>query len=66
MDIEVLTLMFHFVISLGVLVAYLYTVVTGHPDETLRDLLMVIGGYWFGMAGKGLLTKKGDTTDVSK
>lgn len=57
MGMEVLTIMAHLLISLSVLFGYLYTVIKGTPDTTLQNLLLIIGGYWFGAMGKTVLTK---------
>lgn len=60
---EVLALVMHFLITLCILGGYLYTLAIGQPDETLKSLLMVIGGYWFGALGaqKLLKPKEGKT-----
>lgn len=54
--------MAHLLISLCVLFAYLYTVVKGTPDTTLQNLLLIIGGYWFGAMGKTMLTRSKDNS----
>ena len=48
---EVLTIMAHLLITLTVLVLYGYTVAIGKPDTTLQNLLLIIGGFWFGAMG---------------
>lgn len=70
-SMEVMTLVFHFVITIAVLIGYIFTIIKGSPDETLKNLLMVIGGYWFGAlastAVKNSTTKKdtSGSTDTS-
>lgn len=44
--------MAHLLITLCILGAYVYTLHIGAPDETLKNLLLLIGGYWFGVMGK--------------
>lgn len=44
-------LLSHLVITLVVLGIYAYSVFAGHEDETLRTILTVIIGYWFGAVG---------------
>ncbi len=41
----------HLVITLAVLIVYAYTLYTGVGDETLKTVLTVIIGYWFGSMG---------------
>jgi hypothetical protein len=51
--LEVLYLMTHLVITLCIIVLYGVLTALGHNDETLRNLLLLIGGYWFGaMSGQ--------------
>jgi hypothetical protein len=47
----VLILMSHLIITLAIVGIYAYTVISGHGDETLRTVLTVIIGYWFGSMG---------------
>jgi uncharacterized membrane protein HdeD (DUF308 family) len=47
----VLYLVAHLLITLGILGVYLYSLTTGHPDETSKVLLYTIVGYWFGAVG---------------
>lgn len=54
---EVLYVVAHFVISIFILGAYGYTAVQGHPDETLKNLSFLVGGYWFGAVGKSAYDK---------
>lgn len=70
--LEVAQLMLHFFITICILGGYLYTIAIGHPDETLKNLLILIGGYWFGVLSKNAITntigtKKPDSpTDETK
>lgn len=54
---EVLALLMHMVLSVLILAGYIYTIAIGKPDETLRNILMMTGGYWFGVAGSQLFKK---------
>lgn len=47
-----LVLMSHLVITLAFIVIYAFAMFNGHDDETLRTILTVIVGYWFGAVGK--------------
>jgi K+ transporter len=57
----VIVLMSHLVITLAVLIIYAIGSIQGHGDETLKTLLFVIMGYWFGAIGKDQITKKKDS-----
>lgn len=59
----VLVLMSHLLITLAFIGVYLYTLATGQEDETLRTILTVIVGYWFGAMGKEAIRP---TTRVDK
>ena len=48
----VLVLMSHLVITLAFIIIYALAIFNGHDDETLRTILTVIVGYWFGAVGK--------------
>lgn len=48
---EVLALVFHLIVTTFFIGGYLYTVAIGTPDETLRNLSLLSGGYWFGAVG---------------
>ena len=50
-------LMSHLIITLAFIGVYAYTLVTGQEDETLRTILTVIVGYWFGALGKDAIRK---------
>ena len=54
MRLEVLALMAHLVVTLGILGLYGFSLFSGHPDTTLQNLLLIIGGYWFGVVGNAL------------
>lgn len=47
----------HLLITLVVLVIYAYGLIMGVVDETLRTVLTVIIGYWFGAFAPNLLAK---------
>lgn len=48
---EVYILMSHLLITVLVLGSYVYLQAVGVVDETLKNLLLIIGGYWFGAFG---------------
>ena len=48
---EVLYLMSHLIITLAFIGVYLYTTMIGAPDETIKTVITVIVGYWFGAMG---------------
>lgn len=48
----VLILMSHLIITLAFIVIYAFAMFNGHADDTLRTILTVIVGYWFGAVGK--------------
>jgi hypothetical protein len=50
--------MSHLVITLVILGIYGYTLYSGHADETLKTILTVIVGYWFGSMGSQAIRKK--------
>lgn len=54
-------LMSHLIITLAFIGVYAYTLVTGQEDETLRTILTVIVGYWFGALGKDAIRKTQNT-----
>lgn len=53
----VLVITSHLIITLVVLAIYGVTLYTGNGDETLKTVLTVIIGYWFGAMGKDYITK---------
>lgn len=48
----VFVLMSHLVITLSFIIIYALAMFNGHDDDTLRTILTVIVGYWFGAVGK--------------
>lgn len=69
MRLEVTYIVAHLVITLSVLGVYLVTLIKGAPDTTLQNLLLIIGGYWFGAMGAGKLKdalSKGDSNNVQQ
>jgi hypothetical protein len=56
----VLYLVAHLIITLGILGVYLYSLTTGHPDETSKVLLYTIVGYWFGAVGMDKIKTNGN------
>ena len=63
---EVLVLVPHLLISLAIIGVYVYTAITGHQDETLKTVLTVIIGYWFGSMGGHAITQAQNTTQQKK
>lgn len=51
-------IMSHLVITLVVLGIYAYSLFAGVEDETLRTILTVIVGYWFGALGNDAIKKR--------
>lgn len=47
----VLVITSHLIITLAIILIYGYTLFTGVGDETLKTVLTVIIGYWFGSMG---------------
>jgi hypothetical protein len=56
----VLVLMSHLLITLAIIGVYFYTLHTGQGDETLKTVLTVIVGYWFGSMGATAIRSKKD------
>jgi hypothetical protein len=54
----VMLLMSHLIITLVILAIYGYTLHTGQGDETLKTILTVIIGYWFGSMGADAIRKQ--------
>lgn len=50
--------MSHLIITIVVLAIYAYSMFTGVEDETLRTILTVIVGYWFGAMGNETIKKR--------
>ena len=57
----VLIITSHLVITLAIILIYGYTLFTGVGDETLKTVLTVIIGYWFGSMGVTSIKKSGDS-----
>lgn len=48
---EVLTIVSHLFITIGILVGYIVVfLVSGESDVTLQNLLLLAGGFWFGLS----------------
>lgn len=62
----VLVIMSHLVITLAFIVIYAFAMLNGHDDETLKTILTVIVGYWFGAVGKEAITKRPQRRDKDK
>ena len=50
-NLGVYVLLSHLLITLAIIGVYAYTLFTGQGDETLKTILTVIIGYWFGSIG---------------
>jgi hypothetical protein len=57
----VFVLMSHLLITLAILGVYWYTIHIGQADETLKTVLTVIVGYWFGSMGSQAIRGKKDS-----
>jgi hypothetical protein len=57
----VYVLLSHLIITLAILSIYAYTLHTGQADDTLKTILTVIIGYWFGSMGATALRGKSDS-----
>lgn len=63
---EVLYLVAHLSITIMVIGAYVFLKASGHDDQTLESLILIIGGWWFGAMGKATETlKRTPDTNVS-
>lgn len=56
----VYVLMSHLIITLSIIAVYAYTLYSGNGDETLKTVLTVIVGYWFGSMGGQAIRKKNE------
>lgn len=56
----VLLIVAHLIITLMVLLMYGLCLYSGYTDETLKTVLTVIIGYWFGAMGKDMISKSKD------
>lgn len=61
----VFVLMSHLIITLVILGIYGYTLHTGNGDETLKTILTVIIGYWFGSMGVTAIRKPNVNNDTN-
>lgn len=48
----------HLLITIVVLCIYAYSIATGLEDDTLRTILTVIIGYWFGAMGNDAIKQR--------
>lgn len=62
----VYVLMSHLVITLAFIVIYAFAMFNGHDDDTLRTILTVIVGYWFGAVGKEAIMNRPQHKDSGK
>lgn len=64
---EVLYLLAHLSITVMVLGSYVFLKTSGHDDQTLESLILIIGGWWFGAMGKATVadTMSKKTTVIS-
>lgn len=53
----VIVLMSHLIITLTFIGVYAYTLFNGQVDDTLRTIITVIVGYWFGAMGKDTIRR---------
>lgn len=51
LETEVLLIMAHLLITVTLLGSYVFLRVSGYDDTTLENLLLIVGGYWFGAVG---------------
>jgi hypothetical protein len=61
----VIMIMSHLIITLAILGIYLYSLHSGIPDETLKTILTVIVGYWFGQFGIDKM-RGGSSTQINQ
>ena len=52
----------HLLITLAIIGGYLFSLHTGHPDETFKACLFTIIGYWFGAIGLDKIKNKSNKT----
>ena len=58
-------LMAHLIITIAIIAVYSYTIATGQGDETLKTILTVIIGYWFGSMGANAIRPSAPKTTVN-
>ena len=56
-NMGVLVVVSHLIITIVILFLYGYTLHTGSGDDTLKTILTVVIGYWFGAMGSDMLKK---------
>lgn len=56
----------HFMITIFLIGGYLYTVVIGNPDETLKNGILIVLGYWFGAAGMDKIKKSREVKEEAQ
>ncbi|CAM2914947.1 hypothetical protein [Erysipelothrix tonsillarum] len=55
---EVLTIVSHLLITVGILIGYIVVfLLSGESDVTLQNLLLLAGGFWFGLSAKAKTDK---------
>ena len=54
----VLILLSHLLITLSFIGVYVFTLQAGQEDETIKTILTVIVGYWFGSMGTDAIKKR--------
>lgn len=64
LNMEVLTLTSHLVITVILILAYVIALVMGHSDITLQSMVLMAGGFWFGLTAKS--GRKQDTKTDKK
>lgn len=60
---EALSIVLHLVVTLALIIAYLTTLILGHPDAMLQGACLLSVGWWFGKNGGISLNKKKGTDD---
>lgn len=64
---EVLTIVSHLFITLGILIGYIMVfLISGESDVTLQNLLLLAGGFWFGLSAKSKANSKNTDDESSK
>lgn len=52
LKMEVITVVAHLIITIMIVLGYVLTLVMGHSDVTLQNVLLLAAGFWFGMTAK--------------
>jgi len=63
---EVVYVLAHLVITLAIIIGYIYMVAIGQENSTLEVALIAIIGYWFGAVGKENFAKLTDRKGSEK